>query len=262
MEIFYADLYFAENAALCALGLFVTSRVLPRPLTLWRLIVSALLGGICALFIALFPLGVLWRLLFFFSSLGLSVYIAFPARGWRRFLKESALFFVCLILLGGTVNALSALAGLSDGESGALIWLIALLLFWVGGGLFFALAARRMETKTVVIAFPIGKKCRRFSALADSGNLAVHPQSGLPVVLMSRDAHAVFSRGGGEANAVWECVRIRTAAGEKILSGIRIRDAALLHGHRTRKLDPFFLAPDPDSRDFGGCDLLFPTTLL
>lgn len=263
-EIIYVDLYFFYNAAADALCLFAVSRLLPCRLRLSRLLAASALGGVYAVLLALFPLGgVLLPLSFFGASL-LCTRLCFPKSGHRGLLSAYLLFLLTLFLLGGALTALQSL--LSDSpiaESPLLLGALFVLLLLPALLFYLLCLRRRFDTKIVQVDLSLRSCTLALCALVDSGNLLRHPESQCPVVLCALSALTEAHRAQlvPDAQALQD-IELTTAAGTRRLYGQIVQGAHCRRNGRSVCLPDFFLALDPDTRAYGGCELLLPTSLL
>ena len=265
-EFFYVDVYFLINASLDALCLFAVSRILPRPVRWTRLVLSACLGATisvaCSFPVTTAPLDAI--LLFLFIPI-CSV-ICFPAHCASDLLRTSLLFVLCLFFLGGAFVALESLCGIAV-SSQRFNWICIL-----GAGLilvatiyFFQMAQRRFQKNILTVSLQLNETDFFASALVDSGNFLIHPQSGRPVVLLSRSAaNRMLTE---DATLTLLCrnapsVRVCTPAGERHLCGLFIDEFHLCFGQKRKKLPCVFLAVDSQTHRYAGCDLLIPATIL
>lgn len=260
-EILYIDLYFFTNVLFDALCIVCTARILPRPLHFSRLILSALLGGLYAVCGALFLSPALCAL-FFFPAVALTVLVAFRPASRSAFLRSFLFYLLSLSLCGGLFQALQALLGITLSDARAFpLGLFALLLTLFGSCTFLVAVRRRCLRPAARLCLFYRMRPIHCYGLVDTGNLLVHAQSGLPVVLIGSEAarrhfpSESFLPTAGAADPAASLV-IRTPAGSRVLYGFVLREAYLLEGGKKRALPPFFLAHDPLTRDYSGCELL------
>ena len=201
MPIIYLDILVALNWLIDYLLLWATARVLRHPCKRWRMVGSALLGGISACTILLPPLSFWWQTAMRLSIGGLLVLVAFSWNGMAAFIKRTVVLFVVSALFAGVAAALwffAAPQGLYV-YNGVVYYDVSPLL----------LAALSVVCYGVVCVYdrltqkhrPIGHtryavtvcfdgRETTLSALLDTGHHVTESFSGSPVVMVDRGAVA------------------------------------------------------------------------
>lgn len=201
-ETVYLDLLFLINFSMDTLALFLSARILHRPLRLFRLLAAGALGGVYACLSLFLPVSGWIAVAADILVCLLLGAVAFVSKGNRRELFVSALTFTAVSMaLGGIMTALFTLLNrldlpldteTSDGD-GISVFLFAILaavsaIATLLGGKFFA---SRSSKKTATVTVTVGGNVCRLSALVDSGNLLCEPVSGKPCVVVEL---SVFER--------------------------------------------------------------------
>ncbi len=188
----YADLFFLINFSMDFLCLFLTAKLLSRPLELYRGILAAVLGGIYAVAELVFlsnspyaaPISVVVCLLMCF--------IAFFSRAERPLTLFLLVFSYILssALLGGIMTACFSLLNrysppISNESDDVPVWIFCLVtaLSFLGtllGGRHFR---KRAGMKTTEFRVTLGNRTITLRALVDSGHLLTDTLSGKPVLL-------------------------------------------------------------------------------
>ena len=195
----YADLLFLINTGMDGLCLILTGRLLHRKTALWRVLLSAAVGGIYAV-LSLFPtMSHPISLLLDLGVCFLMCAIVFCGRntgGIRRYLLSVLIFFLLSMALGGVMTALYSLWNrlgftelLPKEKEGLGTWLFTVLALlggsitlW-GGRLFRRTASVRECTVTV----ELNGRTASLQGLVDTGNLLRDPMGGRPVICVRQD---------------------------------------------------------------------------
>ena len=263
-EVFYLDLYCLVNFSLDALCLFAVSRILPRPVKLSRLILASCFGSFASA-ICVFPVTPpLVDLAVLLITLPLSCMICFPPNSIGDLLRSALLLILCLFFFGGSFTALESLSGIAVSSQefnlASILFAAMILALTV---YFFHLTQRRFQKNIQTLGINFDGTLQYASALVDSGNLLIHPQSGRPVVLVSRNAAHLIAKEKHPAfcpDAPSVC--ISTPAGTKTLFGFFVEELFLCTDRTKQKLAPVLFVFDEKTASFGGCDLLIPSILL
>jgi stage II sporulation protein GA (sporulation sigma-E factor processing peptidase) len=175
------------NAAMNALLLFCTGRLSGLRAKMWRLALAAALGAAYAVASNLAPLRFLQAWYGKLACACAMAALAFLPNRPRKVLRAAACFFLAAMLLGGTGFSLLYLLG-ARGYG----WNIALLVAILGaaGGVVLATAGRRARFDKILYDVRIrhGDTEARFTAMLDTGNRLVEPLSGLPVIVVQKEA--------------------------------------------------------------------------
>ncbi len=267
-EIFYIDIYFFLNAALDAVCFFAVSRILPQHIRLLRLLTASALGGLCAAITALYPIDNITIALLFFAMSLFSTALVFVPHSLPHFMRCYALFLLSLFLLGGALCAIGTLLGISVSSQKFELWYTLVVAVLLGGiVLLFVLAQRRFRRNIQDVCLVIDGKFCYASALVDSGNLLIHPESGLSVALITEEAARFFftperAKALDEAQDENNKITLITPAGQKNLYGFIAEEAYVYRGGKRKRIQPFFLALDRSCHNYGGCDLIISPSVL
>ena len=194
----YADLLFLINAGMDGLCLLLTGRILHRKVKAWRVILSAVLGGVYAVAALLPDMGVGSSLLLDMAvcvAMCGAVFGSKSGGGLKGLPVAAEVYFLLSMALGGIMTALyhllnragaaSVLSALTDGEGDGLGSWLFLLLALVGGGL--SLWGGRLSRRAGRVSFcavTVELEGRRVElrGMVDSGNLLRDPMGGRAVV--------------------------------------------------------------------------------
>ena len=205
MQTVYIDIFFLINFSMDFLSLFIASRLLSRKVRLWRLALSALLGGAyaCASLVFSFSahLGVLSLAIDALACILMAVIAVLSRKNLRGSFSFALVFSAVSILLGGAMTALFSLFNrmgiyaLFSGESsntedGISVWLFAIFaiisaIITLFGGRFLKKKSLRREGG-VNIEYR-GKRVY-LPSVCDSGNLLREPISQKLCILAELDA--------------------------------------------------------------------------
>lgn len=268
-EIFYVDLYFFVNFLFAALCLFAVEKIQGTYTPLLRIVSSALLFGVFAVLLEWLSLPQIWTVCaVLFTTVPLCA-LAFPPRSTRLLLRTTLFYFLTQFFFGGLLSGCYALFGVAASDrkiTWALLFVFPVFLFVCI--LFFGVSRRRFQAKTQHVCLIFNGFHCHASALLDSGNLLRHPKYGISVALIGTEAADFFFRDRAlcslrRQNCKSEdAVKISTPTGEKFLYGFVAEQSYILVHGKKRKLEPFFLAFDPDSPNFSGCDLIIAPAIL
>lgn len=190
----YVDILFLINSGMDALCLILTARLLHRPLSMGRLLMSSVIGGVYGVAALFMEVGTLTA---FALDVCICVLMCLISMGIRRLWLTSGLYVLTSMVMGGMMTALyhwlnraGAAELLPGGEEG--VSSVAFLLLAVAGGLFTLLWGkifRRAEARRaahVTVTATLAGKTVTFSGMIDSGNLLTDPVSGTPVIAVDR----------------------------------------------------------------------------
>lgn len=232
---------------LLALGL-AAGQMRPAPL---RLPCTALFLGALTLACALLPFP--WLR---FAALALSAVLA-PQAAWPGLPRSSLLRLrvTCAALLLASAGSARLLAGM--GLSGAPL----ALLLPMPCLLFACLLPRCGRARCVSVEVSAGHGRLRLTALVDSGNLLRDPVTGLPVIVMSRNAASRLVPLPGEDSLPpgMRLISVRTVAGPSLMAVFRPEQVrVLLPGGWRGARAVIGLSPD----GYEGFQALLPASLL
>ncbi|MDR0821119.1 MAG: sigma-E processing peptidase SpoIIGA [Oscillospiraceae bacterium] len=241
--VIYIDVLFVLNFYVTALLIKSTAFLLRTPVSTARLLAGAGLGGLSSLLIladtkdgfALFLLKVLIGLMITFA--------AFQFSGIKSLIKRTGLFVAVNLFFAGVMLALWFVAApkgmvLNNGFVYFDISFLALTVGTAAAYFLLKLLRRMLEAKFSAsrryeIILRVGENTTRFNAVADTGNNASEPFSGLPVIIAPRDKlTAVYNRVSLEENGKLRMVPVNTINSYCLLPSFR-PDSLRLDGRET-----------------------------
>lgn len=252
----YADLYFIFNMLFDFLFLYITARLTNTPFKLWRLILSAALGGVYALFclgfVSLFPL-----------HTAMAFLLILTAFGKRRILANTALLLVSSAAAGGIVYAFAYMAGGNEkvisslGGGGVIICLLCALAITAG----YLYVCKKNSASGAVHAYItlLGKEYKAF-LMKDNGNMLTDPISLDPVIVVSKEVFGDIAADPQKAfPSSMRIIPVRTAAGSDILYGFRPEKCEIREfGKKKRREVRVVIALTNGNRFTGTYDGLMP----
>lgn len=196
--VVYGDILFAVNFSIDLLILSLVGYFLHLRRRLPRLLLSALLGGVYAVFFLwLSPTPPEGMLLSLAAALFLCFVAYFPL-GIRTLFRLVLSFYIASFCLAGAVDAFYSLLGAFFGTEG-LAGVNAVvsgkkaelfLLYALGSGLLIFIAGRifshRERRRSMILEIEEGGKAVKLGALVDSGNLLCDPLTARPVILVRK----------------------------------------------------------------------------
>lgn len=285
-QIVYGDVYFLINASMDFLLLSLCGYFLHLKRRVWRLILSAVLGGVYAVAILL-PAWPAWCKVTIHIAVSFLLCAVAYARRWTSLLRPFALFYVLAIWMNSVLELLyRLLAALfsSGGEDAYSIfssaykaeWFLlyamiaAVLIFFVG-----RLLRGRGVGQSVMLEIEEHGQRVILQGMTDSGNLLTEPLSGRPVILLKQEAIrcllpglslTVMQNGGGTP---WQKRKMRivvahTVNGTHTLLGY-IPDAVLLYRPENEKnkkaVDVVLAVDEGHGQDYAGCAAIVPASI-
>lgn len=200
MKTLYIDIYFLINFTVDLISLHFAAMLSHTRAENKRLIISALLGGVCSCVCVLIDLPFVTLLLFISTVVFASVFCCKETSAKGRTVFGISLI-ILLSLVGGIVSFVWNL--LDDAFSDFLIEgdvvnrkmlffaLIALLSIGVFKMLITVMNTGKIETRVEIEISFLGNACHT-EALIDTGNLAIDPLSMNPVLIIKRDLAKKF----------------------------------------------------------------------
>ena len=253
----YGDLLFFVNFCMDFQCLFLSAKLLHRPLHVWRCVLASLLGALYAC-VALFlsthgALAFLADCAVCFAMCA----IAFCQKGvaFRRLLTPFAAYFAVSLAVGGVMSGLASLLShvtLPLGEGGRNISSGAFFFLAAFGGistfLWGKFCARRARERGAVLQLEIAGKSCTVPCLFDTANLLSDPVGGRPVVLLDfKSAEGVLDP------LLLDAARARNTGAISTLPPSLARRVRLIPaGTATGKGILLALAPDRAFLDTGG----------
>lgn len=187
----YADVLFLVNFSLDYVSLYITGRLMSRPMRTLRICAASALGAcyaVCALF---FDVPEAAYIAVTLTVSAVMCVCAYKCGGFADIVGSSVLLFSVGCALGGVMTAVYSLgAGYSDevpdGGGGVTVAVAAAaaVVVAVGG----RISKRRRGVKTAEVKLAFEERDVTLTALADSGNLLRDPVSGRSVIVVSGDA--------------------------------------------------------------------------
>lgn len=284
----YADVLFLINFSLDYVSLYITGRLMSRPMRTWRLCGAAALGAlyaVCALFFDISGIAYIAVTLFVSVLMCLCAFRCGDAVGVAG---ASILLFAVGCALGGVMTAIYSLgAGYSDGaaaeETGAGVTVFVAVLATAAVSVGGRIAKRRRGASSAKVKVVIGESSTTFDALCDSGNLLRDPVSGRAVLVLSaRAAGKILPPGvcelaaSGDITSGIEMLPAKERTRVRMLPVSNVYGQGLLLGYRpdmvtvetprtatrrtARNVD-CILAISEKEDGFGGCDAVLPAEL-
>lgn len=252
----YADVYFILNMGFDLLFLYITARLTNTPFKVWRLILSAIAGGIytllCLVTVSILPLHI--------AMAFLMVLISF---GKQRILANTAIFTVSSAAAGGIVYAFVYMTGGNEknisalGSGGVIICLLCALSLTAG----YLYVCRKNSASGGVHAYitACGKEYKAF-LMKDNGNMLTDPISLDPVMVVSKEVFGDISDDLQRAfPKSLRLIPVRTAAGRDILYGFRPEKCLIREfGKRKKREVRIIIALVNGNRFTGTYDGLMP----
>jgi len=273
VKTLYIDILFFINASMDALSLYLTSTLThtrARPL---RLIFAAFLGAVYGVIAVVYPGDAAVNFLLSVAVSALLVYIAFACTG-KAYVKLLLYFYGISLLLGGCVTALYCFNGNLLGDTEISPVKSDLLLFFAAlSGTFITAAekyfVKKFRGKSIALEVSLTHNVSRtFSALVDSGNLLCDPILSRQVILIGKK-HAAsllppayrFPDEGGKTPPYPHPIFIHDSGGTRMIWAFSPSYVKLWEGKSTTEITAS-VGIDTQNESFGGCDALFPESLL
>lgn len=282
MQTLYIDVYFLINFTVDILALYFSADFAKIPVSVPRLIISALIGGMYAVLAILFissqnlmyPISVLLLvLMILISTKGIGVY---------RKIKYSVAFLLFQIIIGGfvyysycTLDKIFDAYSLTNtgGENRHLLVLSLIVLLSIGvlKLIISFFGSVRSEKNISLIICHNGKEIA-VEALVDSGNFARDPFDKTPVMLInSSTAMEIFNRNicvgdklmvsDYKTKSKIRVIPVSFGNVNRILYGIKPDAVYALNGKRREKIS-VILAIDEEEKDYSGYSGLIPLSAL
>ncbi len=272
--VIYGDVLFLINLLTDGLCLAVTALLMGAPFVLWRFALGCVLGGLYSL--AALPIGELnaaFAPVFHSAAALIICFTALPSHGIKSVLTNSLCFFITSALLGGVLCAVFTLCGdyafyngalytelSAAGLIGSAVVTAAMLCFCI-----LRHKGRSSGRHGSLRIYFRGKRCTLF-CLADSGNLACCPFTGLPVVIAK--ASRLYDLFEPEELRAYKDTPVASdirplplsgIGGERLFPSFTAEKAeAKLMGDRGYREVRLCVAVDFDGDSYGGCDAVAP----
>lgn len=279
--VLYADVLVALNYVVNFLLLLCCEKISGLPQKRKHTMAGALFGGVCSLAIFLPPLGAVWASIIRLSTAGGMIWLAYPRRNGREYLRLGFIFLLLSFLFAGAVLAfclftpqdrvayyngvvyfhISPIILLSTTTVAYLLVGVLRRLFSTGhsGG---ALMQVRVTRGTCAVTL---------SLLEDTGNSLTEPFSGLPAAvcpytavesLLTEEEKSWYKGGAppGELPTTLRLLRYRAVGGEGLLGAFRPDGLEVLSPDGDPRDCMAYIAVSPE--DMAGCEGLFNPRIL
>ncbi len=270
--VLYADVLFLVNFAMDFISLSSAASLGSRPKKTVRLCLSAALGSIYGIASTVSSLSGIPQYLLAIAVGASMCYLSFGGCGGIfPFLRQCFIFFGCGALLGGIMTAALSM-GASPPKGNLIITAASALvvLYFIVGAI-----RHRVGCKFMTITITYGGNTTSFDALCDSGNLLRDPFSGLPVVVVSKNAlgkllpqniiEALLSCNGEDLSREGVPLRLiprKAQNNQGMLCALKPDKAVVTAGKRKTER-PLLIAPTSHSINYyGGFSATAPSTLL
>ena len=203
----YLDEIFVINLLMDALMLWATGKLMQRPVLIFRLFASAIIGAIYGA--AIFLPGCIWMADGLVKALCalLMIWIAFGWVHWRVYLKTVIYLYLVSFVLGGATIALMYFFGqqIVQTWSGIALIEVEFRFIWLIGGVIFVLFVVQILRRTIqkslenymqimTVTVRLRNKTEKLRLLVDSGNCLTDPISGVPAIVVQMNCvRSLFS---------------------------------------------------------------------
>lgn len=281
-ETIYGDVLFLINFSMDFLSLFITEKILHLRAKPYRILISAVIGGIYGVAALFFDVSsaVLTGLNILCAAT--MCFVAFFAKRISGVFAACAVFYACGMLLGGIMTAIYSKLGRYTGYismGGGLATVFGEIPMWLFCALaavsaavtylFGRLTSRKRSNETVKIIIGFDGKTAEICCLCDSANLLREPISSLPVIFISeREAGFIpeklllAMKSGGITDDEKTMARLRFAPSSTVTGGgvvVCVRpDVCTVGGENKNAL----VAVDFSGNSFGGFGGLAPKLLI
>ena len=202
-QTIYADILFAVNFSMDFLALYVTDHILKLRFDFKRCIVAAIVGALYGVLAVALDMGTVCGLL---STVAVGIFMCLILNGFKGFgmvARETAVFVSANLLIGGGMTAVYEYFNAHGGADNILIYgkaetveeqlpmalfiaasiVVTVIVFGFSRGI-----ARHSRAKRIELIIEHNGKKLKTTALQDSGNLLTEPISGLPVIILRKEA--------------------------------------------------------------------------
>jgi stage II sporulation protein GA (sporulation sigma-E factor processing peptidase) len=197
----YLDLDLLVNGSMDALLLILTARLLNVPLRSKRILGGVLVGEIPVILSVYAPVSLAFEISKFFIP-WIMVWVTYPLRGYRPYLKALLLFWILSAGLGGLVYALWGWISFDGFVGNSLriglknLWILPLVAFfwWIGQRAWYkgltSAAQLRSTLYDLRVDFGATTGPVAIKAMLDTGNQLRDPLAGTPVILVEEEVAA------------------------------------------------------------------------
>lgn len=261
----YADVLFLINFSMDLITLYLTARVLHKPIKRGRLCTSAVIGGVSGTAaVLLFDTdealyNVIFVLCGFIISAAMTAFAFGKAERIGCLLRDSIVLWGTGALLGGVMTYILSLGEpVFIKKSRTASFAAAFALCFAVSYVITRIFSVSRHKKTAEIAFSAAEIEVRLTALCDSGNLAADPLSSLPVIFVSAKNCGRLAKLLAEPDDRLRirAIPIKTVAGEKLCFGF-IPDKLTVDGDER---DAVIVAGE-ENASYGGYGGLVPSSL-
>jgi len=194
----YLDVVLIENLCMNYIILFATGYLLKIKIKHFRLIISALLGGIYSILAYMEVLKIYSNFVLKIILSVVMVYIAYNAKNIKQLTKQLIFFYLTSFVFGGCAFALLYIIKPQEilMRNGMLIGTYPLKVALLGGlggfattAIAFHFVKNKLARKDIFCKITIlfNKKETETKALIDTGNMLKDPISGMPVIVVQKD---------------------------------------------------------------------------
>ena len=195
-QVVYADLLFLVNFSMDFLCLFVSARLLHRPVRKLGFFAASVLGGVYSVAILFVEINAFWSIIIDAGSCALMCMLAFGVKdgGAYRFFVSFAVFFGVCAGTGGFMTAMYnflnrmnlPLDSVENNGDEISVWMFGLLAIASGCIASFGGKIFKTVSKDTVLRIDVkymGKEIRLFG-MVDTGNLLSDPISAKPIIVV------------------------------------------------------------------------------
>ena len=261
MKTVYCDVVFAANFFSDFALLYFCAEFLHFKPSKFKIFISSVLGGIFAVFCAIFINRVFTRFSLTLVFAPLMCMISFGKAKKERLIKICVIFILFSMFLGGFVFTVASIFTYNISGGGISLWIIligitvSVITYMFAGNILSA--AHRMNTADIVVM--CCEKKLTFRLMCDSGNLLTDPYCGLPVIILSND----FSENFDFFKCKTRYIPIKTAQGNGIIKAIKPEKLELItENGKNIPLSAIIGFSNNSDADYGGFDGIIPCCLL
>lgn len=194
----YLDVVLLENLCMNYIILFATGYIMKIKMKQWKIIISALIGGIYSI-VAYLEILPIYSNLFMKIILSIvMVYLAYNAKGIKILSKQLIIFYLTSFVFGGCAFALLYFIkpknilmknGVYVGTYPIKIALLGGIIGFIVTHIAFKIVKTKLKKKDMLytVTIKIQEKETTLTAMLDTGNLLRDPISKIPVIVVERD---------------------------------------------------------------------------
>ena len=282
MKTLYIDVYFMINFTVDALAIYFAASLSKVLITVRRLILASLVGGVYAVFGILLLGSSLWMYPISVVIFVLIVIISAGRVSLYRKIRFAIAFLLCEIMIGGLVYygyclldrfvRLDELGSLGAENRNLIILSLIILLSLGVLKLVSSIFQNSSSERVAHLCISYKGVKTEFDALVDSGNLARDPFDKTPVTLISPrlsekifgiDAIALYEpeKAGVDARKRIRIIPVVLGGESSVLYGMRVDEIYLVKGKKQECVHTI-LAINKGVDNYGGYSALVPLTVL